>query len=72
MSGDIRFVGSYPLASLGHVHNFEWTPPDKDVRLMNVTRALVCGLSGSPAFVRFSCVRHPIGILYVSVDVRST
>ena len=23
-------------------------------------------------FVRFSCVRHPVGILYVSVDVRST
>ena len=23
-------------------------------------------------FVRFSCVRHPVDILYVSVDVRST
>ena len=23
-------------------------------------------------FVRFPCVRHPVGILYVSVDVRST
>ena len=22
--------------------------------------------------VRFSCVRHPVGIRYVSVDVRST
>ena len=26
----------------------------------------------SMRIVRFSCVRHPLGILYVSVDVRST
>ena len=51
MSGDVRFVRSYPLASFEHVQNFERTPPEKDVRWMNgVTRALVCGLSGSRAF----------------------
>ena len=47
--GDIRFVPSYPLASFGHVQNFERTPPDKYVRCMNVTHALVCGLSSSRA-----------------------
>ena len=49
VSGDIRFVRSYPLASLGHVQNFERTLPDKYVRWMNITHALVCGLSGSRA-----------------------
>ena len=49
VSGDIRFVRSYPLASLEQVQSFEPTPTDKDVRWMNVTRALVCGLSGSRA-----------------------
>ena len=51
VSGDIRFALSYPLASFGHVQNFERTPPDKYVRWMNVTctHALVCGLSGSSA-----------------------
>ena len=71
MSGDVRFVRSYQLASFGHVQNFERTPPDKDVRWMNVTCGLVCGLSGM-RFVRFSCVWHHVGILYVSVDLRST
>ena len=56
VSGDVRFVRSYPLASFEHVQNFERTPPDKDVWWMNVTRALVCGLSGSRSF----------GILYIS------
>ena len=51
VTGDIRFVRSYPLASFGHVQNFEQTPPDKYVRRVNVTHALVCGLSGSHAFV---------------------
>ena len=50
VSGDVRFVRSYPLASFEHVQNFERTPPDKDVRWMNVTCALVCGLFGSRAF----------------------
>ena len=50
VSGDVCFVQSYPLASFGHVQNFIRTPPDKAVRWMNVTRALVCGLSGSRAF----------------------
>ena len=36
--------------------NFERTPPDKDNRWMNVSCALVCGLSGSRAS----------GILWVS------
>ena len=79
VSGDIRFVRSYPLASFGHNQNFERTPPDKYVQWVNVNRALVCGLSGSRAvcpvlvrFVQFSCVRHPVGSLYVSVDVCST
>ena len=49
VSGDIRFVRCFPLASFEHVQNFERTPPDKDVRWMNVTSALECGLSGSRA-----------------------
>ena len=49
VSRDIRFVRFYPLASFGHVQNFERTPPDKYVRRMNVTHAVVCGLSGSRA-----------------------
>ena len=49
VSGDIRFVRSYPLASFGHVQDFERTPPDKYVRWMYVTHALVCGLTGSHA-----------------------
>ena len=69
VSGDIRFVRSYPLASFGHVQNFERTPPDKYVRWMNVTHwHAVCPVL--VRFVRFSCVWHPVGILYVSVDVR--
>ena len=63
VSGDVRFVRSYPLACFGHVQNIERTPPDKDFRWMNVSCALVCGsLSGSRAS----------GILYDSVDVRWT
>ena len=71
VSGDIRFVRSYPLESFGHdiVQNFKWTPPDIYERWVNVTHALVCGLSGSLGFVWFSCVLHPVGILYASVDV---
>ena len=66
VSGDIRFARSYPLASFGHVQNFERTPPDKDVRWMNVTRALVCGLSGSRAvclvLMRSASCRYPVCI----------
>ena len=72
VSGDIRFVRSYPLASFGHVQNFERTQPDLYVRWMNVTHALVCGFSGSRAVCPVSCARRPVGILYISVDVRST
>ena len=73
LSGDVLFVRSYPLASFEHVQNFERTPPDKDVRLMNVTRELVCGLFGSRTVcpvlvwsVRFSnglSGSHAFGIL---------
>ena len=67
VSGDIRFVRSYPLASFGHVQNFELTPPDKYARQMNVTHALVCGLSGSravcPVPMRSASYRHPVCIL---------
>ena len=57
VSGDIRFVWSHPLTSLGHVQNFERTPPDKFVRWVKVTHGfgmgfvrLSCGLSGYHAF----------------------
>ena len=62
VSGNIHFVLSYLLASLGHVQYFERTPPDNDVRWMNVSCSLVCGLSGS----------RVLGILYVSVNVSLT
>ena len=53
VSGNIRFVLSYPLASFGHVKNFERTPPNKyvqDERYSCVGLRFVrfsCGLSGS-------------------------
>ena len=60
------FCRSYPFASFGHVQNFERTPPDKYVRWMNVTRAVVCGLSGSRAFclviMRSLSCRYPVCI----------
>ena len=59
VSGDIRFVRSYRLASFGPVQNFERTPPNKDVRWMKVTCTLV------KQFVR----RHLVVILYESVNV---
>ena len=61
VSGTIRFVQSYPLASFEHVQNFKRTPPDKDVCWMNVSYALVCGLSGSHASGILSC-RYPVCI----------
>ena len=64
VSGDIRFVRSYPLASFGHVQNFERSPPDKYILWMNVTHALVCGLSGSravcPVLMRSVSCRYPL------------
>ena len=66
VSGDIRFVRFYPLASFGHVQNFERTPPDKYVRWVNVTHALVCGLSGSravcPILMHSASCRYPVCI----------
>ena len=68
VSGNIRFVRSYTLASFEHDQNFERTPPDKDVRWMNVS------LCVSMRFVRFSSVRHPLGThvsyMYRSMSVR--
>ena len=72
VSCDIRFVRSYPLASFGHVQNFELTPPDKYVRWMNVTHTLVCGLSGSravcPVLMRSSSFRYPVCIRLCPFD----
>ena len=66
VSGDILFVLSYPLGSFGHVQNFEWTPPDIYGRWVNVTHALVCGLSGSSAvclvLMRSASCRYPVCI----------
>ena len=68
VSGDIRFVLFYLLASFGHVQNFERTPTDKYVRWMNFTHALVCGLSGSravwPVLMRSASCRYPVCILW--------
>ena len=73
LSGDVLFVRSYPLASFEHVQNFERTPPDKDVRWMNVTRELVCGLSGSrtvcPVLMRSASCRYP-DCMYPLMSVR--
>ena len=65
VSGNTRLVRSYPLASFEHVQNFERTPPDEDVGWMNVSCALVCGLSGSRAsgILNVSC-------MYPSMSVR--
>ena len=66
MSGDIRFVRSYRLASFGHAQIFKRTPLDKFVRSVNVTHALVCGLFGSLAvcsfLIRSAYCRHPVCI----------
>ena len=40
VTGNIRFVRSYPLASFEHIQNFELTPTDKDVRWMNISCAV--------------------------------
>ena len=50
---------------LDSVQNFERMPPDKDVRWMNVSCALVCGLSGSrgSGILKVSC-------MYPSMSVR--
>ena len=64
VSGDIRFVRFYPLASFEH--DFERTPLDKYVWWVKVTHALVCGLSGShavcPVFLRSASCRCPVCI----------
>ena len=64
--GAIRFVRSYPLASFGHVQNFERTPPDKYVWWMNFVNALICGLSGSrevcPVLMHSASCMYPVCI----------
>ena len=65
VSGNIRFVRSYLLPSFGHVQNFKLTPPDRRL----VDKHFLCV---SMRVVRFSCIMHPVGTLYVSVNVRST
>ena len=73
VSGDIRFVRSYPLSSFGHVQNFERTPPDKYVRCVKVSHALVCGLSGSravcPVLVRSASCRYPVCVRLSPFDL---
>ena len=73
VSGDIHFVRSYPLASFGHVQNFERTPPDKYVRWMNFTHALICGLSGycaiCPVLMRLASCRYPVCIRWCPFDL---
>ena len=64
LSGKILFVWSHPLASFGHVQNFERTPPDKYLRWVKVTHALVCSLSGTyavcPVPLRLASCRYPV------------
>ena len=69
VSGDIRFVRSYPLASFGHVQNFERTPRDKCELWVNVTHALVCGLSGSRAVC--PVLMRSASCMYQLMSVRS-
>ena len=62
VSGNIRFVRSYPFAcSKLRMDATGWR--------CSVDERFLCV---SMRFVRFSCVRHPVGILYVSLDVRSS
>ena len=56
VTGDVCFVRSYPLASFGHVQNFKLTPPDKDVRWMNVSN-VVC-----PVLMRQASCTYPVCI----------
>ena len=55
---------SYPLASFGHIQNFERTPPDKYVQWMNVTHVLVCDVSSSlavcPVIMRSTSCMYPL------------
>ena len=66
MSVCMRFLSVPHAASFGHVQNFERTPPYKYVGWMNVTNALVCGLSGSravcPVLMRLASCRYPVCI----------
>ena len=67
VSGNIRFVRSYPLESFEQVCS----------KLGTDATGYICSVDErylyvSMWFVRFSCARQPVDILYVSVDVRLT
>ena len=67
VSGNVRFARSYPIAG------FERTPPDKYVkRWMNVSYALVCGLSDSrrQASCRYMYPVCNVPCMYPSMCVR--
>ena len=55
------------------VQDFERTPPDKYVRWVNVTRALVCGLPVSravcPVLMRSTSCRYPVCISCCSFNL---
>ena len=64
VSGNIRFVRSYPLANFEQVYS----------KLGTDATGYICSVDErylyvSMRFVRFSCPRHSVDILYVSVDV---
>ena len=65
--------GLIPLQVLGVYKTFERTPLDKYVRWMNVTRALVCGSSGSravcPVLTRSASCGYPVWIRWCPFDL---
>ena len=71
VSGNTRFVRSYPLASFEEVCEQVCSKLGTDATgyICSVDERYLCV---SMRFVRFLCARHPVDILYVSVDVRST
>ena len=66
VSGDIRFVGSYSLASFGHVQNLGRTPPDKYAGGWTLLMRSVCGLSDCravcPVLMRSASCMYPVCI----------
>ena len=66
VSGDIRFVRSYPL-NMFKTSNGRHRLIGPVGERYSCVRYAVCPVV--VRIVRFSCVQHPVGILYVSVDV---
>ena len=60
VSGNIRFVRSYLLASFGHVQNFEQTPLDKYVQGMSVGMQFVRFLAFCPVLMRSVSCMYPL------------